>query len=79
MVTMNSVYYLLALIFFGILYFTLAKLLSSILKGCLVSVGIFVIVFGTYVFLKSTKEPVVLFHSILIDNFDVTYLGAWPR
>ena len=72
-------YYLLALIFFVILYFTLAKLLSSILKGCLVSVGIVVIVFGVSAFLRSTKEPVTLFNKILIDNFQVTFLGENSR
>ena len=72
-------YYLLALIFFVILYFTLAKFLSSVLKGCLVSVGIVVIVFGISVFLKSTRAPVLLFDRIIIDNFEVTYTGRSLR
>lgn len=67
-------YYLLGSIFFVILYFTLAKLLSSLFKGCLVSVGIVVIIFGGYTFLKSTKEPVLLFNRILVDNLQVKFL-----
>lgn len=65
-------YYVLAVLFFIIVYFALTKILSSLLKGCLVTLGIFLLVVGGYVFLKSTKEPVVLFDTYVIDNFKVT-------
>lgn len=79
-------YYLLAAIFFIVVYFALAKLLSSILKGCLVTAGIFILLAGGYIFLKSTTEPVILFEKIKIENFKVSeftrrkpkgVLGAW--
>jgi len=79
-------YYLLAAIFFIVVYFALAKLLSSILKGCLVTAGIFILVVGAYIFLKSTVEPVILFDRIKIDNLRISefqrrkpigVLGAW--
>ena len=79
-------YYLLAAVFFIIVYFALAKLLSSILKGCLVTAGIFILLVGSYIFLKSTTEPVILFERFRIEDFKITeitrrkpkgILGAW--
>ncbi len=65
-------YYVLAAIFFIIVYFALTKILSSLLKGCLVTLGIFILFVGGYVFLKSTKEPVLLFNTYIVDNFKIT-------
>ena len=77
-------YYVLAAIFFIIVYFALAKILSSILKGCLVTVGIFVVLGAVFVFVKSIQNPVVLFNYITVDNFNVSFnkeasldLGSW--
>lgn len=69
-------YYILAALFFVVVYLALVKLLSSMLKGCLVTAGLFVLVFATYTFVKSTQAPVVLFDYLLIDNFEVSVLGS---
>jgi hypothetical protein len=68
-------YYILAAIFIIIVYVTLTKILSSIFKGCLVTVGVSVLVILGFIFLKSTKEPVTLFNKVLIDNFQVEVLN----
>lgn len=69
-------YYVLAAIFFIVVYFALTKLLSSIFNGFLVTVGIFILLSSVYVFLKSTKMPVVLFNSVVVDNFQVRFVGS---
>ncbi len=65
-------YYVLAAIFFIIVYFALTKILSSMLKGCLVTLGIFILISSGYALLKSTKEPVTLFNTYVIDNFNIS-------
>lgn len=65
-------YYILAAIFFIIVYFALTKILSNLLKGCLVTVGIIALIAAGYVSLKSTKEPVILFNTYVVDNFKIT-------
>lgn len=65
-------YYVLTILFFIILYLIFTKLLSSIVKGCLLSIGI--VIFGIVIFvsLKSTKEKVILFNTFEVDNFQIT-------
>jgi hypothetical protein len=77
-------YYVLAAIFFIVVYFAFAKLLSSILKGCLVTAGVFILLLTSYVLLKSSVEPVILFDRYKIKNFRIEeikkpreILGSW--
>jgi len=67
-------YYLLLILFFIILYFVFVKLLSSILKGCLVAVLVIVLFIGIDVLVKSSKEPVNIFGLFKVDNFEVIKL-----
>ena len=69
-------YYILAALFFVVVYLALVKLLSSMLKGCLVTAGLFVLVFTTYTLVRSSQEPIILFDYLLIDNFNVSVLGT---
>lgn len=68
-------YYILAALFFVVVYLALVKLLSSMLKGCLVTVGFFILVFSTYTLIRSAQEPIILFDYLIIDNFNVSVLG----
>lgn len=81
-------YYLLAAVFFIIVYFALAKLLSSLLKGCLVTVGVAALVYFAYAFVTSSVKPVTILNRIVIDNYQVEILekdkeeevlGTWER
>jgi len=69
-------YYILAAIFFVVVYLALVKLLSSMLKGCLVTAGLFVLVFSAYTLFRSQQGPIILFDYLLIDNFNVSVLGT---
>lgn len=64
-------YYILAIIFFVIVYVALTKVLSSIFKGCLLTLGIAILCIGGYYMYKSTQEPVIIFDRYVIDNFEV--------
>ncbi|MBT6401598.1 hypothetical protein HN803_01730 [candidate division WWE3 bacterium] len=81
-------YYLLAAAFFIIIYFALAKLLSSLLKGCLVTAGVAVFVYFAYAFVTSSVKPVNILNKIIIDNYQIEViekpeekevLGTWER
>lgn len=81
-------YYLLAVAFFIIVFFALAKLLSSLLKGCLVTAGVAAFVYFAYAFVTSSVEPVTILNKIRIDNYQVEILekdteeevlGTWER
>ncbi|MFC1622170.1 hypothetical protein ACFL13_02190 [Patescibacteria group bacterium] len=50
------------------------KLLSSIVKGCLVALLIAILVIIISIFVKSTKEPVEIFGVYRINNFEITRL-----
>ena len=67
-------YYVLAAIFLIIVYVTLTKVLSSIFKGCLFTVGVAVLIVAGFILLKSTKEQVTLFDRVVVDNFQVEVL-----
>lgn len=67
-------YYILIVIFLIIVYFALTKILSSIFKGCMVTLGIFVLLAAGYIMFKSTKEPIRLFNTFVVDNFQITRL-----
>jgi hypothetical protein len=64
-------YYILLLLLFGVLYYVFMKLLSSILKGCLVSLFISLVVSAGIILYKSTKEPVDILGFYTVDNFEV--------
>jgi hypothetical protein len=65
-------YYVLLLLLFGLLYFVFMKILSSVLKSCLVSLFIFVVVLTGIILYKSTKEPVNVLGLYLVDHFKLT-------
>lgn len=67
-------FYLLALLLFIILYYVFVKLLSSIVKGCMMAVFVSVLILLVGVFIKSSREPVYLFDMYKIDNFNVVKL-----
>jgi len=67
-------FYLLALLLFIILYYVFMKLLSSIVKGCMMAVFVVVLVSLVFVFVKSSQEPVYLFNKYKVDNFKVVKL-----
>ena len=65
-------YYLLLIVLVAIVFYVVTHVVSSIFKGCMVTV--FVVIIGLLVFflIKSTKEPVNVFGYYQIDNFEVT-------
>ena len=65
-------YYVLLLLLFGLLYYVFTKILSSVLKGCMVSLFIFVVVLAAIILYKSTKEPVNILGLYVVENFEVT-------
>ena len=64
-------YYLLLLLLFIVSYYVFVKLLSSLVKGCLMAVLILILFVGVTLFLKSRREPVNIFNLYKIDNFEV--------
>ncbi len=67
-------FYLLALLLFIILYYVFVKLLSSIVKGCMMAVFVVALVSLVIVFVKSSQEPVYLLDMYKVDNFEVVRL-----
>lgn len=67
-------FYLLALLLFIILYYIFVKLLSSMVKGCLMAVFVLILVSVVVAFAKSTKEPVNVMGWYKIDNFNIVKL-----
>ncbi|MBN1162216.1 hypothetical protein JXA34_00555 [Patescibacteria group bacterium] len=65
-------YYVLLLLLFGLLYYVFAKILSSMIKGCLVSAFILIVVLAGIILYKSTKEPVNILGLYVVDNFEIT-------
>jgi ascorbate-specific PTS system EIIC-type component UlaA len=67
-------FYLLAALLFIILYYVFVKLLSSIVKGCLVAVLVLFLVLAGSVFIRSTKRPVYIFDWYKVDSFNIVKL-----
>lgn len=65
-------YYLLLLLLFIICVYTFTHILSSIVKGCITTLGLALIVFIVYVFVSSVKKPVILFNEWTVNNFSIT-------
>lgn len=65
-------YYILGAILIIIVYIVFVKILSSLLKGCLVGTGIIILVMAGFLFMKSSKEPVVLFNRYRIEDFKIS-------
>jgi hypothetical protein len=55
-----------------LVFYTLVKILSSVIKGCLTTVAIIVLVIALYLMYKSTVEPISVFNLYRIQNFKVT-------
>ena len=64
-------FYILTLILFIVLYYVFVKILSSIIKGCLVSGGIVFAIFVGYTLYKSTIAPVQIFGIWEVSNMKV--------
>lgn len=64
-------YYLLAAVFLIIVYLALTKILSSLIRGLLISLGLVGGIVAIYLMIKSTKEPVNVFGRYIIDNFEI--------
>ena len=67
-------YYILIAIFLIIVYFALTKILSSLFKGCLVTLGIFALVAAGYIMIRSSQKPITLFNTFEVDNFQIRRL-----
>lgn len=67
-------YYILIAILLIIVYFALTKILSSLFKGCMLTVGIAALFAAGYIMIKSTKAPVTILNMFVVDNFQVTRL-----
>ena len=65
-------YYLLALLLFIICYYVFVKLMSSIVKGCLMAVFVLILVTVVVIFVRSSKEPVNILNMYKVDNYEVT-------
>ena len=55
-----------------LVFYVLVKILSSVIKGCLSTLAIIVLVITLYLMYKSTIEPVSVFNLYRIQNFKVT-------
>ncbi len=67
-------YYLLALLLFILLYYIFVKLLSSIVKGCLVAFLVFLLTVIIVNMIRSTVAPVNILGLYRIDNFEIERL-----
>lgn len=67
-------FYLLAALLFIILYYVFVKLLSSIVKGCLVAFLVLILVLVGITMVRSTKEPVNILNLYQVDNFNIERL-----
>ncbi|OGC59741.1 hypothetical protein A2380_03130 [candidate division WWE3 bacterium RIFOXYB1_FULL_43_24] len=57
-----------------VVFIVATRILSSMLKGCFVAVGLLLIVITIFLLYKSTVEPIELFGIYRIDNFQITKL-----
>ena len=52
-------------------FYAITHVVSSLLKGCLAVVSVFLIGLLVFLAIKSTKEPVIIFDSIVIENLEI--------
>ncbi|KKS30898.1 MAG: hypothetical protein UV03_C0018G0003 [candidate division WWE3 bacterium GW2011_GWE1_42_16] len=67
-------YYVLMTLLILVVFIVATRILSSMLKGCFVAVGLLLIVITIFLLYKSTVEPIELFGIYRIDNFQITKL-----
>ena len=67
-------YYVIMLLLILVVFVVAARILSSLVKGCFVAVGLFLIVITIFLLYKSTVEPVQVFGIFKIDNLKITKL-----
>lgn len=64
-------YYILLAIALILAYALITKLISSVVKGCAVVLGIGLLVAVVYVFLLSRTQPVNIFGIYVVEDFSV--------
>lgn len=65
-------FYILSLALFTIVLFTAVKVVGSVIKGMLYGVAVSLLMSVVYLFVRSYYEPVVVFDTFMIDNFEVS-------
>ena len=65
-------YYVILALLILVVFVVSARILSSLVKGCFVAVGLFLIVITIFLLYKSTVEPVQVFGIFKIDNLKIT-------
>lgn len=64
-------YYIILGIAIILVYSFVAKLLSSLLKGCMVIVGLALLIGAIYVFLASSSKPITILDRWVVEDFSV--------
>ncbi|AHB39963.1 TPA: hypothetical protein DHW62_01245 [candidate division WWE3 bacterium] len=67
-------YYVVLTLLILVVFVVAARILSSVVKGCFLAVGLFLIVITIFLLYKSTVEPIEVFGIYRIDNFRITKL-----
>ncbi|GIW69470.1 MAG: hypothetical protein KatS3mg101_0217 [Patescibacteria group bacterium] len=67
-------FYLIAAFLILVVFVVTARILSSLIKGCLIALGVFIIVITAFLVYKSSREPVELFGIYRLHNFEITKL-----
>ena len=67
-------YYVLMTLLILVVFIVATRILSSMLKGCFVAVGLLLIVITIFLLYKSTVEPINVFGKYRIYNFQITKL-----
>ncbi len=74
-VSFTKMYYLLMTALILVVFIVVTRILSSLVKGCLVSVLVFLIVITAFLLYKSTVEPIEVFGIYKIHNLEITKLN----
>lgn len=64
-------YYLLMLLLILIVFYVATHLLSSVVHGCLITIGVGIIGLLLILSIKSTQEPVKVFNYFVIENLEI--------
>ncbi len=67
-------YYLIIAAITLVVFVVTARILSSLVKGCFVALGVFLIVITAFLVYKSSGEPIELFGIYRLHNFEITKL-----
>lgn len=65
-------YYIILALIALFVFYIFVKILSSVIKGCLVTVIVLVLVMTLYLMYKSTREPVSLLNLYKIQDLKIT-------